>query len=294
MSTEPKTIAVLLDASPSGEKRAAHAAALAQRFGARLIGIHVIYAGVTLPPSMAYARGASAIQHVITYERELDAAAEEAAARVAERFRALCASANVAGEFRAIGRAETAKDAFLNSLRSDLLVNSLHSDLLVVGHPDPYGVSDDVSAESLMLASGVPMLIVPDAWERDTIGERILIGWNATREAKRAISDSMAFLVAAKSVTVLVVDAARNLRHGEEPGADIALHLARHGVNVEVQRATSDGIPIAQVILERAIRDGSDLLVVGAYSHARLKELLLGGVTRSLLAQMPVPVLISR
>ncbi len=91
---------------------------------------------------------------------------------MAERFRALCTGANVAGEFRGIGRAETAKGAFLNSLRSDLLVNSLHSDLLVVGHPDPYGVPDDVSAESLMLESGVPTPIVPDAWERDTIGER--------------------------------------------------------------------------------------------------------------------------
>ena len=89
-------------------------------------------------------------------------------------------------------------------------------------------------------------------------------------------------------------DTANNHRHGEEPGADIALHVARHGVNLEVQRATSHGTPIARVILEHGKRAGSDLLVIGAYSHARLKELLLGGVTRTFLAQMPVPILISR
>src|SRR5882762_7480953 len=175
MSMDPKTIAVFLDASPSGEKRAAHAAALAQRFGARLIGIHMVFAGVTLPPSMAYARGAAAIEDVFTYERQLDAAAKTTAARVANRFRTLCASSNVPGEFRAIGRGETMEEAFLNSL---------HSDLIVVGHPDPYGLPDDVLPESIMLASGVPVLIVPNTWERNTIGERILIGWNATREAR--------------------------------------------------------------------------------------------------------------
>ena len=284
-ASNPKAIAVFLDVSAAGEKRAAHAAALAQRFGARLIGIHVVFAGVTLPRSMSNARGADAIRHVIAYENRLDAAAEAASARVADHFRTLCASSNVPGEFRAIRRGEAVEEAFLSSL---------HSDLVIVGYPDPHRLPDDVSPESIMLASGVPMLIVPNAWERNTIGERILIGWNVTREARRAISDAMAFLVAAKSVTVLVIDAAKNDRHGEEPGANIALHLARHGVNVEVQCTTSDGTPIAQAMLDYGIRAGSDLLVIGAYSHARARELLLGGVTRTLLAHIPLPVLMSR
>ncbi|ACK50415.1 UspA domain protein [Methylocella silvestris BL2] len=279
-----KTITVFLDASPSGEMRLGHAAALAQRYAAHLVGAHVIFAGVTDPPSLSYARGSKAIAEELAYERRRDRAAEEAAARVGERFRAFCAGLDVSGEFRAIGRGQTAEEAVLNSL---------HSDLVVVGHPEPNGLPDDMSPERILLASGTPLLVVPNDWKGRTIGDHVLIGWNATREARRAVADAMTFLIAAKSVTVLVIDPPRH-PHGEEPGADIALHLARHGARVDVKQATSDDASTAEFILRYAERNASDLLVVGAYSHARLKELLLGGVTRTLLAQTPVPVLISR
>jgi len=285
MPIDPKTIAVFLDASPSGEKRASYAAAMAQRWGARLVGVHVVFAGVTPHPSTSFVRGDDAIRRVIACEEQLGAAADSAAALVGAHFRDLCARSNLPGEFRPIGRGKTAEEAILNSL---------HSDLVVVGHPEPNGLPDDMPPERILLASGVPLLIVPNAWHSETIGERILIGWNASREARRAISDAMTFLVAAKSVTVLVIDPAGRHRHGEEPGADIALHLARHGAHVDVDRVTSNGAPIARVILRYAVQSGSDLLVVGAYSHARLREILLGGATRTLLARMPVPVLISR
>ncbi len=134
----------------------------------------------------------------------------------------------------------------------------------------------------------------PTPGKARTIGNKILVGWNATRESRRAIFDGMSFLAEAETVTVLTIDAARRRSHGAEPGADIAMHLARHGAHVNVEQVESNGSPIAQIILRRAKETASDLLIVGAYSHARLKELLLGGVTRTLLAQMPVPVLISR
>jgi len=96
-------------------------------------------------------------------------------------------------------------------------------------------------------------------------------------------------------VTVLVVDPAKRAdQHGEEPGADIALYLARQGVHVDVEQATSDGLPIGEVILSRAVDRGMDLIVIGAYNHARWAEIIFGGVTRTLLAQMSVPVLVSR
>jgi nucleotide-binding universal stress UspA family protein len=85
----------------------------------------------------------------------------------------------------------------------------------------------------------------------------------------------------------------RGGRHGEEPGADIALQLARHGVHLNVDRVMSNGSPIPEVIISHAVQTGSDLLVVGAYPHSRLRELLLGGTSRTLLAQMPVPVFVS-
>jgi nucleotide-binding universal stress UspA family protein len=285
MPSNPKTVTVFLDASPSGERRAAHAAALARRWGAHLVGVRVVFAGVTLPPAASYVRGAKAIQGVFEYERQLDADAEAAAGLVGERFRALCAQMDIAGEFRPIRRGKTAEEA---------IFNSLYSDLVVVGHPEPHGLPDDISPERILLASGAPLLIVPNGWQGETVGEKILIGWNASREARRAVSDAMSLLAAARTVTVLLVDPAEGRRHGEEPGADIARHLARHGAYVHVERVASNGAPIAQVILGHAVQSGSDLLVVGAYSHARLRELLFGGATRTFLAQMPVPVLISR
>jgi nucleotide-binding universal stress UspA family protein len=285
MPIDPKTVTVFLDASPSGKRRAAHAAALAQRWDAHLVGVHVVFAGVSVPPSMCYARGHYAIEQVIIDVVDLDAVAEAASVLVGKHFRALCARLNVPGEFRPIRRGSTEEEAILSSL---------HSDLVVVGHPEPHGLPDDMAPERMLLASGVPLLIVPNAWEGETIGDKVLIGWNASREARRAVSDAMAFLVAAESVTVLVVDRSGNRRYGESPGDDIAHHLARHGAQVEVVEVASHGAPIAQVILGYAVQSGSDLLVVGAYSHARLRELLLGGATRTLLACMPVPVLISR
>ena len=285
MPIDPKMVTVFLDASPSGRKRAAHAVSLAQRWGSHLAGVHVVFAGVTPHPSISYVRGDRAIDQVIIDERELDAVAEAASVLLGKHFRALCAGARVAGEFRAVRRGNAAEDA---------IFRSLHSDLVIVGHPEPNGLPEDMSPERILLASGVPLLIVPNAWDGETIGDRILIGWNATRQARRAVSDAMVFLVAAKSVTVLVVDQLGHHLHRGEPGADIARHLVRHGVRVDVERVASQGSPIAQVILGYAARSASDLLVVGAYSHARLRELVLGGTTRTLLARMPVPVLISR
>jgi nucleotide-binding universal stress UspA family protein len=285
MPTDPQTITVFLDASPSGERRARHAVALAQRWGSHIVGLHVVFAGVSLPLSMDFAVGVKASHSVIAYAQRLDADAEASAALVGEHFRSLCVRFNVDGEFRPIGRRKTAAEAILNSL---------HSDLVVVGHPEPHGLPDDMSPESILLTSGVPLLIVPNPWDGPTIGNKILIGWNASREARRAISDSMTFLVAAKSVTVLVIDPLGRPQYGEEPASGIARNLARHGACVRVARMASDDAPIAQIILGYAVSSGSDLLVLGAYSHAGWRELLFGGVTRTLLTQMRVPVLVSR
>ena len=159
MPIDPKTITVFLDASPSGERRAAQAAAFAQRWGAHLVGVYVVFKGVTPHPSMAYARSEKAIAGVIAHERRLDDACECTTAEVGEQFPALCAELGVSAEFRPIHRDKTAEAA---------IINSLHSDLLVIGHPEPSGLPDDVSAEKILLASGVPLLIVPNDWKGET------------------------------------------------------------------------------------------------------------------------------
>jgi nucleotide-binding universal stress UspA family protein len=100
--------------------------------------------------------------------------------------------------------------------------------------------------------------------------------------------------MAADIVTVLTIDAREGPdAHGELPGADISLHLARHGVKAEIERTVSAGLPAGDVLLSRAADFGADLLVIGAYGHSRVRELLLGGATRSILQSMTLPVLIS-
>ena len=285
MPIDPKTITVFLDASPSGEARAGHAAALARRWNAHLVGVYVTFKGAALHPSMAYARSEKAIAGVIAHERRIDDACEGAAAAAGEHFRTLCARLEVAGEFRSIHRGKTDEAA---------IINSLHSDLIVIGHPEPSGLPDDVKAEKILLASGVPLLIVPNFWRGETIGEKVVIGWNASPEARRALSDAMSFLVAATSVTMLIVDPAGCKLLGDNAGCDIVQHLSRHGARVEVEQIASRGRPIAEIILGRATQIGADLLVVGARNPAHLREMLLGSATRTLLTKMPVPVLISR
>jgi len=285
MPIDPKTITVFLDASPSGKRRAAKAAAFAARWGAHLVGVYVVFKGVTSHPSMSYARSGKSIGGVIAYERRVDDACACTTEEVGEYFRSLCAGLNVSGEFRPVHRDRPAETA---------IINSLHSDLLVIGHPQPNGLPDDVSAEKMLLVSGVPLLIVPNEWKGETIGERILIGWNATPEARRAVSDAMSFLVAASCVKAVIVDPAACKWLGEEVGCDIGRHLGRHGARVEVEQVASRGRPIAEVLLARAMETDRDLLVVGARNPAHLREILFGSAARTLLKKMPVPVLISR
>ena len=104
----------------------------------------------------------------------------------------------------------------------------------------------------------------------------------------------MPLLVGAELVTVLTIDPQEGPRgHGELPGADIALHLARHGIKTQIERTVSAGLPIGEVLLSRVADLGVDLLVMGAYGHSRVREMLLGGATRSVLRSMTVPVMMS-
>jgi hypothetical protein len=285
MPIDPKAITVFLDVSPSGKRRMAHAVAFAERWGAHLVGVYVIFKGVTSHPSMAYARSGKSMGGVIAHERRVEEACACTTEEVGEYFRTLCGSLNVTCDFRPIHRDRPAETA---------IINSLHSDLLVIGHPQPNGLPDDVSAEKMLLASGVPLLIVPNDWKGDTIGDRIMIGWNATPEARRAVTDAMSFLVAATSVKAVIVDPAACKWLGENAGCDIGGHLSRHGASVEVEQVASRGRPIAEVILDRAMKCDADLLVVGARNPAHLREILFGSAARTLLKKMPVPLLISR
>jgi nucleotide-binding universal stress UspA family protein len=284
MSISPKAITVFLDASPAGAQRAVHAASLAQRWRAHLIGVHVIYAGMPVT-ARPFIRGLGAFEEVVARELQLDADAVAATDRVHEHFRALCSGLEISAEFRPIGRSNSVEEA---------IRFGLHSDLMIVGNPYSHGLPDELSVEKLLLASGGPLLIVPNDWQGEMIGSRILIGWNATRQARRAVDDAMAFLISADCVTALSIDPREEPRNLENRDYSLAACVGRHGARVSLERVSSRGYSVPAILLGYAEQSGSDLLVVGAYSHARLKEFLLGGTTRTLLAKTPMPTLMSR
>jgi nucleotide-binding universal stress UspA family protein len=121
-----------------------------------------------------------------------------------------------------------------------------------------------------------------------------LVGWNASREAARAIHDALPFLVAARQVVVATVDAApRPGGHGEAPGFDLAAHLARHGVYVELRNVDGLGRTDGRALLDEAEAIAADMIVIGAYGRSRAEEMLFGGVTRELLRDASVPVFLS-
>ncbi len=172
-----------------------------------------------------------------------------------------------------------------------------YADLLVMQQPDPAAETPRGGRhliERVVLGSGRPTLIVPYIGAGKTIGERVTVAWDAGREAARAVSDAMPILTKAEKVTVLVINKGKaRAGHGEEPGADIAQHLARHGVKCEVRRSTFPDLEIGDAILSQISDLDSDLLVMGAYGHQRLRELILGGVTQTIFEHMTVPILVS-
>ena len=276
-----KSLVVFVEPSSVGESRVRYAVKLALHHHAHLIGVFVVPKAWDSEPSDSYVRGAEAIRSMLARHE----AAERAALMLAgQSFAQAAGHQDFTCEFRVIHDGDT----------GDLArVNSLHSDLVIVGHPLPGGLPKPWSPERMLIATGVPFLIIPKEWQSEYVATNVLLAWNASREARRAISDALPILIAARSVAVVVVDPEKNASHGEEPGADIAHFLSRHGVIAHVERLSSNRMPVADVILGYAARDKSDLIVLGAYSHSQTQEMLFGGVTRSLLKSVTIPTLIA-
>ena len=182
------------------------------------------------------------------------------------------------------------------TLASVLGMHARYADLVVPGQvdPDQPPYVGHHLPEEVVLSAGRPALIEPYDWALETLGDRVLIAWDASREAARAVSDALPILERAGSVLVASVNPKQTpLGHGELPGADIALHLARHGIDVEVRSIEVDQMEIGEALLSFAADAARDLLVMGAYAHSRLRELVLGGATRTVLGRTTLPVLMA-
>lgn len=278
-----KDILVVTDDTPRCEEQVNVALALAARHDAHVIGLMVQqqahlpqYAPVGIPRELR--------DELLERQRQI---AEEVRGRVREKFERLANAAGVPNEWH------TADGDPVKAVS----LYSRHADLAVIGQGSRehagYGTARDL-AEQVALASGRPVLVVPSVGTYPSVGDRVLVAWDAGREAARAVADALPLLKGAEHVVALSANPdSGDKQHGELPGADIARHLARHGVRVDAQRVNSGDVPIADLLLNRITDESIDLLVMGAYGHARVHEIWLGGVTRRLMESMTVPVLIS-
>ncbi len=277
-----KDLLVVLDAEPTARECIDLAATLAERFSAHLIGLYPLPTPES-PRHLGYYDPAL----LDPFFAELRERARNAAGKMHETFDHATGLRGLSAEWREIPEGPDADPA----------LHARYADLAILGQLDPDRAETELirpRPEQVALASGRPVLIVPYAGHFDNVGRRVLIAWSATREAARAVSDAMPLLTSAELVTVLTIDPREGPHaHGELPGADIALHLARHGVKAQIERTVSAGLPVGEALLSRAADLGADLIVMGAYGHSRLREVLLGGATRSVLRSMTVPVLMS-
>jgi nucleotide-binding universal stress UspA family protein len=182
----------------------------------------------------------------------------------------------------------------LGSAGSVLGLRARHADIAIVARPTR---ANEDSAETILEAAlfhtGRPVIIVPPDWKGGSAGRNVLVAWKPTREAARALADADDFLARAQTVSIVTVDAKPRQGYSEQPGADIAAHLAHRGVRPEVFNLDSAGRTETAAILDHARHLGADLIVMGAYGHSRMREFMFGGVTREIMRTATVPILMS-
>jgi len=277
-----KSIAVFIDYADPEYSILEYAGWLAQRCDAHLIGVFNMGALATGADGFTRVRG-TAIQEEIARRRVRE---QQVALEAGRKLAEIGQRRGVSVEFRVLWRAFESEDAILNSL---------HCDLVLIGDCRDSCLPQGVTPERVVFEVGVPVIIVPEGWRQREDVKHVIVGWNATREARRAISDALPFITMAEHTTLLVVDPdKREDRHGELPGSDAALYLARHGGNIQTRTENSYGRRVDEVVLSIAQKEDADLIVMGAYSKPRHRQLLFGGVTRSMLSGVRYPLLISR
>jgi nucleotide-binding universal stress UspA family protein len=281
-----KDILLHLDASPRSTARLDIALRLAAAHEAHLTALHVI----ELPPAAAfngYPTGLIDVERVENMLADLRATRVAEAAEVEAGFRAGLIREGISGEWR-VSEGEAGPIVALHGR---------YADLIVLGQGEPAGgpnrLAADIPVTDLMEA-GRPMLVVPYAGSFPTLGRHALVGWNGSAEAARAINAAIPLLARAARVTVLSINPRRGLAgDGDLPAVDMALHLARHGIRAEAAHSVAPDIGEGDALLSYASDVGADLLVCGMYGHSRLRQQMFGGVTRSLLTEMTLPVFMS-
>jgi nucleotide-binding universal stress UspA family protein len=289
-----KDLVVVVDASKNCATRLDVAFQVARRFGGHLTGLYLnqplmipAYIQAELASGMTGGMPAIIPGQPSGEMFKLESQAQrEAASRAQKLFRSRAEVPGITTEWRE-------RDGDLLEVAT---LHARYADLTIVGQEDPEGEGRPSRGlpEHLLLGVGRPILVVPYTGTFKIVGERVLVAWNASRAATRAVNDALPLLQQAKQVTVLAINPRGGVSgEGAVPGADLALHLSRHGVKAEAAWLKAADVEVGAMLLSRASDFQADLIVMGGYGHSRLREIVLGGATREILQTMTVPTLMS-
>jgi nucleotide-binding universal stress UspA family protein len=272
-----KDVVVSLSGRAPRDFAAEYATSIAATFGAHIAGISFLYEPVIPDGTL----GGIPVDLIELQREENSKAANDAISR----FDAGVKKAGISAETRIL-------DATFGGAATLFAQIARRFDLAVVGQAQREGgASDELIIEGALFESGRPLVVVPYIQKRGMTLDRVLACWDGSRTAARAIGDAMPLLERAKAVDIVIV--AEERKSDEITGANMSEHLARHGVRASVKRIAKGDLAIEDVLLSYAADSGADFMVMGGYGHSRLREFILGGVTRGILASMTVPVLMS-
>ncbi|RZF24538.1 universal stress protein [Paraburkholderia sp. UYCP14C] len=275
-----RNLLVHLDDSQAAQQRLDIALGIARQFDAQLVGLDV----APIPE----AHVVSAIPGAAGMYAEVIRQSDQRRAALRDSFEAACGHAGVAGQFRCSDTSD----------RRSIVRYARLADLFIAGQSNPNApetyIHDHVG-EQLLMTAGCPVLFVPYTGVFPSVGSRILIAWDGSREATRAIHDALPFISRAQKNIIVTVHGPADPPLGARiPGADMARTLARHDAVIDVlELEGATEASAGSMLLSCAQAHGSDLIMMGAYGHARWHEAVWGGVTRTLLQSMAVPVLMS-
>ena len=273
-----KDIVVNLTIGVERDAAANYAVSLASIFKAHLVGVAFVY-----DPKVSANLIVGIPAELIEAQR---AATKHLANEAVARFEELGKQAGVMTESQMIDVAPGhVGDTFGRLARS--------FDLSVIRQAEPNKAAQEVPIiEGALFESGRPVIVVPYIQTQGAKFNRVMVGWDGSRTAARAIGDAMPVLERAKMIEIFTV-VAGSTKNTELPGIDIGQHLSRHGLKVEVKRIPAEGINVPEAILSHAADISADFMVMGGYGHSRLREYVLGGATRGILASMTLPTLMS-
>ncbi len=279
-----------LTGTAAGEAALVSALDIARRWNAHVLALHVRVDSRDVAPRAGEGLSGAMIEEMMT-ATEAESLARATAVRA--MFETTVAARGITvGEPRPGERGPTASFAAITGREDDLVAQQARlADLTVVPHPE---AADDVSSSEALHAvlfdSGRPVLIAPQQ-PREQLGKRICLAWNGTAESASAVFAALPWLQRAEAVRILTADEYQ--RRGP-PAPDLASYLALHDVETEIATFRPIDKEVGAGLLKAAIEFGADLLAMGAYSHSRLRQLLLGGVTRHVLEHATLPVLMNR